>query len=166
MGSYVDEEQEPHHRPPPYGYMPSDFTSDQALGELDETLDAEGGAEALSPRQYAMLMNSMRDPLSMYTTTLAGAPDHGDPPTDHGEFVEYRPSPPPYNKFDPVNPLEGLGGRSYNVSPTYGHLVGVADGRGHAAEGGGDELHPMYTMMSSTHQPRPPTAPRNPQSRH
>ena len=183
---YTDDEQKPYNRPPPYGgyaAMPPDFTTnpDQALEDLDEGLDPQGGssggrAEALSPRQYAMLMNSMRDPLTMYSTSLGptGPPDSRDPL--HGA----RPSAPmPLNQFDP---LEGYGGPPYSISPTYGHVGGVADGRGHALEEGGDEMHPMHSMMNSTYQPRPPssqprppgpqprppTAPRNPQtqSRH
>ena len=137
--------------------MHSEFATDQPLNELDENIDGGGeGAEALSPRQYAMLMNSMRDPVAMYTTSL------GPPDREH----EPRPSPPPL--YNPYDPLEGFSGHGYNISPTYGQLGGmgvVTDGRGHAAEGV-DEVHPMYAMMGSTYQPRPPTAPRNPHNRH
>ena len=138
--------------------MSSDLAPDHAPGpstQLEEGLEggAGGGADNLSPRQYSMLMNSMRDPLAMYTSSLAAAPEQ--------DMVGPSP-PPPYHQFDP---LGGYTGHPYNISPTYGHLGGGAEGRGHS-EVEGDETHPMYAMMTSTYQPRPPTAPRNPQNRH
>lgn len=149
---FADEEQKPPSRQPPHAHNPPE----QTLGDPDEMLDTVGGVTgSLSPNQYTMLMKSMRDPLAMYNSSLA---------TSDRDSLEVRPSSPSpsYGHFDPLDPMEGFGERTYNISPTYGHL----DGRGHGAEGEGGEVHPMYAMMNPTHQPRPPTVPRNPQSRH
>lgn len=145
----------------PYGLMNPNFPDHQGLDELEVPGEVDK-AEILSPQQYAMLMNSMGDPLAMYTASFAN--QEATP----SSFL--RPSaPPPPSQFDP---MEMYDGHDYNISPTYGHVRGMAGGHGQEVrEGVGgsgddddDEGHPMYTMMSSAYQPRPPTAPRNPQS--
>lgn len=114
--------------PPPYA-LPPQTSGGSGIEEL------EGRSSALSPQQYAMLMNSMRDPLAMYSASLPGQ--------DRA----------PSNQFDP---LEMYSGQPYNISPTYSGSMQEEVGPV------GEENHPVFTMMSSTYQPKPPTGPRPP----
>ena len=171
----------------PYGGLQSpEFTGPGGTAGLEEV----DGTNALSPNQYEMLMKSMQDPLAMYSASLPsqqdstsnqlGAYNQGSLPNQQDDLT-LRSS----GQFDP---LQMYRGQNYNISPTYATLGG-GDGGGHGQEeagpsrrgqeevgssrrgqeeeglGEGDESHPMFAMMSSTYQPRPPATPRSQLSR-
>ena len=94
----------------------------------------------LSPEQYAMLMNSMQDPLAMYSSSLMGGTEgvggSGVEPSSSAE-LEIR---------------EGYAGM---YSPVYGESLDYND-------------HPAFAMMSAgypTQVPAPHSSPRGPPSR-
>lgn len=141
----------PHSQQPDYMRSPSP----NMFSDLDEP---EGSrSEVLSPQQYALLMNSMRDPLAMYTNSMTSG-GMSQPPSQ-------------------MDSMEMYTDHGYNISPTYAQFG--AGSRPNAGESSGnrglrraeEESHPAaFALNYQGYQPRPspPRAPnpRPPQSRY
>ena len=117
---------------------PGEMYPDTQLG-----IEHEDSEQTLSPQQYALLMNSMKEPLAMYTSSL-----HPDSAMGGGEYVYEQDTSA--MEFDPMARYsDGL----YSTSPMYE--------RGDDTEG----EHPALSMMDGGYPetqfggggPRPPT---------
>jgi hypothetical protein len=131
---------------PPYALFSPTATAE----EMDVNIDRSSiETDALSPQQYAMLMNSMKDPVAMYSSSL-----------------NERADAPLANRFDP---LDMYSGHPYNTgggneAGREGENSGASGGRRRTGPGvSTEDDHPIFTMMSSSyqqkptpHQPRPP----------
>ena len=130
--------------------------------EEDESI-----GQTLSPRQYAMLMNSMQDPLSMYASSLRADDPNGRISYHEGRQSAQQGSAMIDQRMQEYNPLDMYSRGLYNTSPMY------TDNEPAQVEDfdGVDDYsdHPAFAMMNAGYNeqsnfdvglgagPRPPT---------